>query len=97
MFLLENSMTVYVKEILLVLLHLLGAFGLSVLAFLVSEWTSLALLPSVITLFGSVPILMIGVLRFYWESYAEIPPIAWICLGMMLFAGVLFGVGMLLA
>ena len=83
-------------ELRIILSHILVAFILTSFSFQLAKWTSLALIPSVVTLFLSLPILIVGMLRLYWGSYEEISPIAWICIGTMLFAAVLFGIGMLL-
>ncbi len=84
------------KELGVVFSYIVAAFILTTFSFQLSKWTGLALIPSVVTMFVSTPLVIIGMLRLYWGSYEEIPPVAWICIGTMLFAGVLFGVGMAL-
>jgi hypothetical protein len=89
-------MMVYMKGLLIAIGYVIAAMGITMFSFALARWTKLALIPSVVTLFISMPMLMMGGLRFYWGSYEDIPPVAWVCIGTMLFAGVLFGVGMLL-
>lgn len=84
------------QRFLLAVLHILAGWSLTVfsLAYLVS-WTGIALLPTVVTLFVSVPLAFVGILSFYFGGYGRIPGVTWVILGMLLGVGLIFLTSML--
>lgn len=55
-----------------------------------------AAIPAVIAELVALPVVVLGLLNLYFGSYEEIPGVAWVIMLMLLFAGLMFGVGILL-
>jgi hypothetical protein len=89
-------MMLYMRALLIAFGYIAVTAALTMFSFALAIWTKLALIPAVVTMFISLPMMIIGMLRLYFGSYDEIPPVAWICIGTMLTAGILFGIGILL-
>lgn len=72
------------------MLHVLTAYLLLLLSFVVARSTRVAEVPLLMVLFGSLPVLIVGALNLYFGSYSQIPEIVWVMVGMLFGVGVIF-------